>query len=124
MVLTDNGQKPEKNIKEGGGLSGIRKRVEQCGGKDEDHCAPRFSITVKLFKGGAEMIRVLIVEDQRMAREDMENYIQSSGRYSLEASITNATMAETVCRQSRCELVLMDVCTEDDESGLVAKRAD
>ena len=26
------------------------------------------------------MIRVLIVEDQRMAREDMENYIQSSGR--------------------------------------------
>ena len=66
------------------------------------------------------MIRVLIVEDQRMAREDMENYIQSSGRYSLEASITNAAMAETVCKQSRCELVLMDVCTEDDESGLVA----
>ena len=47
------------------------------------------------------MIRVLIVEDQRMAREDMENYIQSSGRYCLAASITNAAMAETVCRQSR-----------------------
>ena len=31
------------------------------------------------------MIRVLIVEDQRMAREDMENYIQSSGRYCLAA---------------------------------------
>ena len=29
-------------------------------------------------------------------------------------------MAETVCRQSKCELVLMDVCTENDESGLVA----
>lgn len=53
------------------------------------------------------MIRVLIVEDQRMAREDMENYIQSSGRYCLAASITNAAMAETVCRQSRCELVLI-----------------
>ena len=66
------------------------------------------------------MIRALIVEDQRMAREDMENYIQSSGRYCLAASITNAAMAETVCRQSRCELVLMDVCTENDESGLVA----
>ena len=66
------------------------------------------------------MIRVLIVEDQRMAREDMENYIQSSGRYCLAASITNAAMAETVCRQSRCERVLMDVCTENDESGLVA----
>ena len=66
------------------------------------------------------MIQVLIVEDQRMAREDMENYIQSSGRYCLAASITNAAMAETVCRQSGCELVLMDVCTENDESGLVA----
>ena len=54
------------------------------------------------------MIQVLIVEDQRMAREDMENYIQSSGRYCLAASITNAAMAETVCRQSGCELVLMD----------------
>ena len=53
------------------------------------------------------MIRVLIVEDQRMAREDMENYIQSSGRYCLAASITNAAMAETVCRQSKCELVLI-----------------
>ena len=52
------------------------------------------------------MIRVLIVEDQRMAREDMENYIQSSGRYSLEASITNAAMAETVCKQSRCRLTI------------------
>lgn len=66
------------------------------------------------------MTRVLIVEDQRMAREDMENYIQSSGRYCLAASITNAAMAETVCRQSGCDLVLMDVCTENDESGLIA----
>lgn len=53
------------------------------------------------------MIRVLIVEDQRMAREDMENYIQSSGRYCLAASITNAAMAETVCRQSRCEAIFL-----------------
>ncbi|MGI6096050.1 MAG: response regulator transcription factor [Lachnospiraceae bacterium] len=66
------------------------------------------------------MIRVLIVEDQRMAREDMENYIQFSGRYCLSASITNAAMAETVCRQGMCDLVLMDVCTESDASGLVA----
>ena len=50
MVLTDNGQKPEKNIKEGGGLSGIRKRVEQCGGSMRITAAPRFSITVKLLR--------------------------------------------------------------------------
>lgn len=66
------------------------------------------------------MTSVLIVEDQRMAREDMENYIQSSGRYCLAASVTNAAMAEMVCRHCGCDLVLMDICTENDESGLIA----
>ena len=50
VVITDNGQKPEKNIKEGGGLSGIRKRVEQCGGTLRICSKPKFSITVKIPK--------------------------------------------------------------------------
>ena len=50
MVLTDNGQKPEKNIKEGGGLSGIRKRVEQCGGTLRICAESKFSIIVKIPK--------------------------------------------------------------------------
>ena len=50
VVITDNGQKPEKNIKEGGGLSGIRKRVEQCGGTLKICSDPIFSITVKIPK--------------------------------------------------------------------------
>lgn len=50
VVITDNGQKPEKNIKEGGGLSGIRKRVEQCGGTLRICSDPIFSITVKIPK--------------------------------------------------------------------------
>ena len=50
MVLTDNGQKPEKNIKEGGGLSGIRKRVEQYGGTLRISAESKFSIIVKIPK--------------------------------------------------------------------------
>ena len=50
VVITDNGQKPKKNIKEGGGLSGIRKRVEQCGGTLRICSKPKFSITVKIPK--------------------------------------------------------------------------
>ena len=50
VVITDNGQKPEKNIKEGGGLSGIRKKVEQCGGTLRICSDPIFSITVKIPK--------------------------------------------------------------------------
>ena len=49
MVITDNGQKTEKNIKEGG-LSGIRKRVEQCGGTLRICAESKFSITVKIPK--------------------------------------------------------------------------
>lgn len=50
VVITDNGQNPEKNIKEGGGLSGIRKKVEQCGGTLRICSDPIFSITVKIPK--------------------------------------------------------------------------
>ena len=50
VVITDNGQKPEKNVKEGGGLSGIRKRVEQFGGTLRICAESKFSITVKIPK--------------------------------------------------------------------------
>ena len=50
MVITDNGQTTEKDVKEGGGLSGIRKRVEQCGGTLRICSDPIFSITVKIPK--------------------------------------------------------------------------
>lgn len=66
------------------------------------------------------MIKVLIVEDQRMVRESMEHDIQLSGRYQVAASIGNAAEAEKECRNNHCQLVLMDVCTEHDESGLKA----
>lgn len=50
MVITDNGQTTEKDVKEGGGLSGIRKRVEQCGGTLRICVESEFSITVKIPK--------------------------------------------------------------------------
>ena len=50
IVITDNGQKTEKNVKEGGGLSGIRKRVEQCGGILRICAESKFSIIVKIPK--------------------------------------------------------------------------
>ena len=50
MVITDNGQTTEKDVKEGGGLSGIRKRVEQCGGILRICAESKFSIIVKIPK--------------------------------------------------------------------------
>ncbi|WP_368282340.1 sensor histidine kinase [Coprococcus comes] len=50
MVITDNGQTTEKDVKEGGGLSGIRKRVEQYGGTLRICAESEFSIIVKIPK--------------------------------------------------------------------------
>ncbi|HPX70705.1 MAG TPA: response regulator transcription factor [Bacillota bacterium] len=66
------------------------------------------------------MVNVLIVEDKKMPRDCMEGYIKSSERYRLAASITNAGMAEMTCMRYDIDLILMDVCTEEGESGIEA----
>lgn len=66
------------------------------------------------------MIRVLIVEDQKMAQENMEAIIRSSENYTLAGIIPNAADTELFCMRSKVELVLMDVCTARDESGIEA----
>ena len=43
------------------------------------------------------MTRVLIVEDQKMAQENMEAIVQSSEDYILAGTISNAADAELVC---------------------------
>ena len=66
------------------------------------------------------MTHVLLVEDSRIARDIIENQILKSGRYALSASIENAANAEIACMHGSIDLILMDVCTADDESGLTA----
>lgn len=66
------------------------------------------------------MIRVLIVEDQRLMRETMENYIRRAEGYALSGSLEGASRAKNFCLTNPVDLVLMDVCTENDESGFAA----
>lgn len=66
------------------------------------------------------MIRVLIVEDQRMAQENMESIIRESDAYTLAGTIANAADAELFCMRGGVDLILMDVCTARDESGIEA----
>lgn len=66
------------------------------------------------------MTNVLIVDDQRVARAYMENIVNSNEDYRLVGSLTNADMADIVCRRSNVNLVLMDVCTEGDKDGIDA----
>ena len=66
------------------------------------------------------MVNVLIVEDSRISREAFERQLEASAAYHVKASIENAANAEIACMSSRIDLILMDVCTADDESGLTA----
>ena len=66
------------------------------------------------------MIQVLVVEDSRITRDAIESQIAKSERYVLYASIENAANAEIACLRGSVDLILMDVCTADEESGLKA----
>ena len=55
------------------------------------------------------MTSVLIVEDQRMPRENMEHLVEDSGRYRRVASLSTAEMALAQCARHTVDLVLMDV---------------
>ncbi len=64
--------------------------------------------------------KVLIVEDQKMPRENLAGYVNSSRNYVLVGTLTNAAMTDMFCEGHAVDLILMDVCTEHDESGLDA----
>ena len=66
------------------------------------------------------MINVLIVEDDPMARQLLEIYINASERYHHIQSVESAALAEFCCRTNQVDVILMDVCTAMNASGLDA----
>jgi len=66
------------------------------------------------------MYKILLVEDDPMARQLLEIYLQSSGRYELVDSLECALFAEAYCTANKVDAVLMDVCTAMNASGLDA----
>ena len=66
------------------------------------------------------MYNVLIVEDDPMARKLLEIFVATSENYHLVPSLDSAAMAELYCMTNRVDLLLMDVCTAMDVSGIEA----
>ena len=66
------------------------------------------------------MYNVLIVEDDPMARKLLEIFVSTSEKYHLVPSLDSAAMAELYCMTNHVDLVLMDVCTPMDMSGIEA----
>ena len=66
------------------------------------------------------MTNILIVEDDPMARHLLEIYIANSDKYNHVQSVESAALAEFCCRTNKVDVILMDVCTAMNASGLDA----
>ena len=55
------------------------------------------------------MTRVLLVEDDPMARQLLEIYVNKSEQYELVGSVESALFAEAFCRIHTVDVILMDV---------------
>ena len=66
------------------------------------------------------MINVMIVEDQKMIRSLLENYIEKEPGYRVVSSVAGAGRALELCGEIKVDLILMDVQTEHRENGLFA----
>ena len=68
------------------------------------------------------MYKVMIVENQAMPRQLMESVINQSDEFECVYSIESSAMAEVYCMNNNIDLILMDICTAMNESGLVAAK--
>jgi len=65
------------------------------------------------------MIRILIVEDQAMLRESLEQVIGGQNDMEVAGSTDDAADSPELCRKLQPDLVLMDVVTKNNSSGII-----
>ena len=68
------------------------------------------------------MIRIVIVEDQKIVRESLEASFDMHDDMQVVAAFGDAAMAMARCAELHPDILLLDICTENDSSGLDAAR--
>lgn len=66
------------------------------------------------------MIRIVLVEDQTMLRESLAATIDAQKDMRVVSSLADATEALAAVERTKATCALLDVCTENDSSGIVA----
>ncbi|MBR6897768.1 MAG: response regulator transcription factor [Lachnospiraceae bacterium] len=65
-------------------------------------------------------MRILIVDDSRQSKFYLENRIKEREEYKIIAMIEDAANAELYCIKHSVDMILMDVCTANNSSGIEA----
>lgn len=68
------------------------------------------------------MIKIVIVEDQNMLRDSLTFTINSQNNMRVVASLSDAADALEALKRTNADLVLMDVCTETIQAGLLQQQ--
>ena len=68
------------------------------------------------------MIRIVLVEDQAMLRDSLACTINAQQDMEVVAALADAADTLEATRHSAATCALLDVCTENDSSGIVAAR--
>ena len=71
----------------------------------------------------SEKIKVLVVDDQFVARGFFEMHVQMATRYELVASLPNAEQAVAYCHEHPVDLVIMDVMMKYGLDGLTCAKS-
>ncbi len=68
------------------------------------------------------MIRTMIVEDQTILRDSLRMAVDAQDDLCVVCCLADAADAAGAVERTRPDVVLMDICTENDSSGIVASR--
>ena len=68
------------------------------------------------------MITMGIVDDHASIRDSYKQAFESDGRFKVIGSLASASLAALWCQKHRPNILLLDICTEGEESGLDAAK--
>ena len=125
VQITNDGEVPDKNAEEGGGLSALRKAAESGKCRMQVSFSPEFCLILKMpltermgFDGTDTDSRRS--EDQKIMQKYFEYIIMQEPEFRHVQTVSDAREAVKICDYSAIDLVIMDVQTFHNHDGLSA----
>lgn len=75
-------------------------------------------ILVKVVKGGSVLYNIVIVEDHKLLRDMIKDSLENEEVFNVVATLSDAKDVFEVCKEYKPDLVLMDICTENNSNGV------